>query len=449
MMYILITNKCTRKQKRRVFMSLKKTLMGLMVGSLVLSNFAVVNVYAENEEEKELTIACIPGPVAERLKGEAEKFEELNEGVTVNVVEYPEATYGNQFPQILSQDESKPDLAWFWVGYPQYNKLVEAGTFLELDSLYESEGWNDVISQSTLDSYTAPDGHKYAVNTDVNWCQVIYINQDIFDELGIEEIKTYDDFFDACDKITEAGYVPFSIGIPAYGPQCYRSIVQTTVSEEQYNGLLQIGNEPEGVSYDMPEMVDAWEIIQKMGEKAFAKGVGTMQDDQARALFVQGKAAMYASGSWAASDSVLYNEMPEDFNISFMFYPQYRDDVQPKVNLVDCNGLMIPKGTGNEELAQDFLRYVMSYDGQKAVAEAKAFFPSRTDLTEEDLSCLHPLNIAMYQKMNEEGASPYWGISTSQVVWDGIASAMQQVIDGTMTPEEAAQSIQKIMDEQE
>src|SRR5215208_4116189 len=88
-----------------------------------------------------------------------------------------ETEYKPAFPQIVASSD-KPDFAWYWVDGRQYQDIANAGLLEPLDDLYESEGWNKVLPQSVVNTYTSPDGHKYAANAGIVWYPQIYYSKE-------------------------------------------------------------------------------------------------------------------------------------------------------------------------------------------------------------------------------------------------------------------------------
>ncbi|GAE28075.1 hypothetical protein JCM9140_4265 [Halalkalibacter wakoensis JCM 9140] len=116
-----------------------------------------------NEESVHLTMSIAAGQNPERFRWEAEAFTEKYPHVTVEVVEYEEDWY-NQNAVRLFNSSDRPDVAFFWLtGF--YDSIVNSGALLPLDDLYESEGWYDVLPESTVEGAISQMGINMELHT--------------------------------------------------------------------------------------------------------------------------------------------------------------------------------------------------------------------------------------------------------------------------------------------
>lgn len=390
----------------------------------------------------ELVVAALTGPVGEHIKMQAEAFMKENENVTVKVNEFDETSYKEQGPRLfLSSD--KPDLAWYWVESP-FTKIVESGALEPLDDLYESEGLKEVFPEAALKLYQQG-GHYYAVNESVVWTPVMYYNKKAFAAAGIQPPKTMDELYQAAPKLKEAGYIPMVAGAgeaPLIG-HVFEAMLQRSMPEEQFEQFLK------SADFTSPEYLAALAEMKRMGSELFPKGITGMKDNEARALFVQGKAAIYSNGSWAAGSAMLGKELPQDFDLGIMLYPQLRPDVPAKIGLGLGNALMVMKGTGNEELAKKFIAFIASKERNVALANQQTLFPGRTDLTDEDLQPLGDNMIEIYRLYKEAGGTALWADAAPIELGNRHKQLLQEVVNGTRTPEQMSQEMERIRKEQE
>lgn len=391
----------------------------------------------------ELTLASIPGPVSIRLKSEADAFTKQNPNVTIKINEFAEEKYMDQGPRLFSSSE-KPDLAWFWAD-SAYKKVADAGLLEPLDDLYQSEGWNNVLPESTIQRVKAKDGKMYAVNTEIVWGPIVYYNKEAFDKAGVQPPKTMDEFYAMGDKLKKAGYVPLVSGVSDIGILMFGGTLINSFPADEYAKYTKSIADPT-FNYKNEKVAAAFDALKKMADTLMQKGAAGVNDNDARALFTQGKAAMYSGGSWSASDAILGKELPKNFKLGTFYYPQMYNDVPPKVAIYAGNSLIVMKGTGKEEWAKKFVAFVMSKDRQRELAAGKQFFPSRTDLTKEDMKPLGPVYMELYENMVKQGADNFWHTEVSGELSTKGREMVTAVMAGTKTGAQAGQELQKIMD---
>jgi ABC-type glycerol-3-phosphate transport system substrate-binding protein len=394
----------------------------------------------------ELIVSTLQGPVAEKLKADAAAFSIKYPNVTFKFHEFEQKPYEEQGTRLFLS-KGKPDVAWFWLVTRTFD-AIESGAFEPLDDLYESEGWNKVLPASTLQLYTYKDGKKYGANDTIVWAPILYYNLEILQKLNVEIPKTIEDLFAIAPKLKQAGYIPLvsGIGRSNIAGHVFEGVLSHTLTNQQYKKLLDFSKKYEDMNYESPDFIDVFKQLQKMGQELFPQGAVGMDDNEARALFVQGKAAIYSHGSWAAGSALLGKELPPEFKLATSPYPQMRAGYPGALGLFSGNALWVIKGTGKEAWAKKFVAYAMSKESHIALAKSKGLFPSRTDLTDDDLAPLGEIQIKMYNQLKQLNKVTFWHhlapISLNTVKND----AVQNVLAGKMTPEQAAQKMQETFD---
>lgn len=393
----------------------------------------------KTDEVVELTMSVIPGPVGTSLKADAEAFMAKNPNIKITLNEFPEGQYMDQGPRLFSSSE-KPDMAWFWAD-AAYKNIANEGLLEPLDDLYESEKWNDVLPKSTIERVRAKDEHLYAVNNAIVWGPVVYYNEAAFEKAGVSAPKTMAEWYEMGPKLEAAGYIPLASGNADVGVLVLSGLMVNAFKAEDYSALLS-GNAE--FTYTDERVVQVFKDLKRMGDELMHKGAAGVNDPDARALFTQGKAAMYSNGSWAASDALLGKELPADFKLGNFYYPQMFDEVPAKVAIYPGNSLIVLKGTGKEEYAKQFVAFAMSKERQIALAEGKQLFPSRTDLEKADIEPMGPIYVDMYERMIAQGSDNFWHTEVSAELSTKGRELVSAVISGALTPEAAAAELQAV-----
>jgi ABC-type glycerol-3-phosphate transport system substrate-binding protein len=393
--------------------------------------------------EIQLLVSTITGPVAEKLKADANAFVEIYPNVSIKFNEFDQKTYEEQAPRLFLS-ANKPDVAWYWLVTRTYS-IIEAGAFEPIDDLYESEGWDQVLPASTLALFTYKDGKKYGVSDTTVWMPVLYYNKSAFLKAGVPIPSTMEQFYAAAPKLREAGFIPLVSGAGAanVAGHIFEGILSHHATSEEYEQLLNFSVNSATAKYDSQLFIEVFRQLQRMGRELFPRGIAGMQDNEARALFIKGKAAVYSQGSWAAGNAYLGRELPADFSLGTMFYPQMKEGIPGAVGIFPGNALWVVRGTGKEQWAKKFVAFAMSKVRHVELAKSGGLFPSRTDLTEEELAPLGEVQVTMYKQLKEYGTVNLWH-HLAPVELNKIKNeVVQSVIDGSMSPEQAARKMQE------
>lgn len=143
-----------------------------------------------------------------------------------------------------------------------------------------------------------------------------YYNKKIFEELNLEEPKTWDEFVGVCQAVKDADKVPLICGgtgdVWATGEPYWISVANQAI-EAEYPDFNQDLKEGKAV-WNNDTAKDALEKWQEMVQKGYYyEGSMSLSYSQAADEFKKGTAAMMIDGSWLAAG--LDAEGKEDFGV--------------------------------------------------------------------------------------------------------------------------------------
>ncbi|QHN50530.1 carbohydrate ABC transporter substrate-binding protein [Geobacillus stearothermophilus] len=246
---------------------------------------------------------------------------------------------------------------------------VAAGKMEPLNDLYEQEGWMDKFPQALIDM-VSKDGNIYSVPVNIHRGNVLWYNKKVFADNGLQPPKTFDEFFQAADKLKAKGITPLALGDkePWAATHLFENVLLGTLGTENYQKLW-TGE----LSFDDPKVKQAVETFKKM--------LGYINEDHssrnwqdAAQLVAEGKAAMYVMGDWAKGYFV--NDLKLKVNEDFGYVPTPNTDGKFMV-ITDTFGL--PKGVKNPDDVKKFLAVLGSVEGQDAFNPLKGSIPARID----------------------------------------------------------------------
>jgi raffinose/stachyose/melibiose transport system permease protein len=294
----------------------------------------------------------------------ARRFEALRPGVMVHV-------YGN--PRIQDQvririiDGHMPDAASapyiLWSSVVRAGKLVDLRPYLDGRN-WEGDGrWGDTFLPGSLDSWRV-DGGVYGLPF-VYSCWSLFYNRGLFRAHGWREPRTWDEFFALCDRIRAAGIAPLSLPGTRwlYPDAFFRAAYHNLAGPEGWRAIN--GLEP-GAWAD-PRIVRCAELLERVTRDDVQPGWEGETAQGAELLFLQGRAAMTASGSWFFNE--MAGKIPAGLDVGTMNFPVFADGLADPSTIQAGSDYFFVFNTGDpvrERLTVDFLRFLTS----RARAEA-------------------------------------------------------------------------------
>ncbi|MEN8040163.1 MAG: extracellular solute-binding protein [Actinomycetota bacterium] len=216
-------------------------------------------------------------------------YEAANPGVTVEFVPFVNTDYNTILSTGLTGDGG-PDVAQLRA-YGGIQPLIEAGQLLPIDGELDLSNFTDnVLKAATGQS----DGRVYGVPFAYQAFTAFY-NVGIFDELGLSEPTTWDEWISTLDALDAAGYIPISapaadnwmlaiihdaIGAPRYGGQDFEAAI--LAGEKDFTD---------------PDYVASIGLMQDLQQYLPDDVVGVSYEDS-KTLFLTEQAGIFIGGSF-------------------------------------------------------------------------------------------------------------------------------------------------------
>ncbi|MCR5585430.1 MAG: extracellular solute-binding protein [Lachnospiraceae bacterium] len=233
-----------------------------------------------------------------------DEYVKENPNVKIEVEALYEEAYKTKFKAYSMN--GMPDVVSIW-GQPSFlDDVLEAGVLAELK---ESDYKDYKFISGSLEGFKK-NGKLYGLprNTDV---QIIYYNQKLFNDNGWSVPKTYNELMDLSKKIKAAGIVPMAMdGGDGWPLACYLTDILYKVAGSDYSSLVSkaIANG----DFSAPEGKKATQIlVDSASAGMFQTGFDAQDYGTAMNLFTNGRAAMFAMGSWETS-MALNKDIPEE-----------------------------------------------------------------------------------------------------------------------------------------
>jgi raffinose/stachyose/melibiose transport system substrate-binding protein len=355
-------------------------------------------------------------------------FTELHPNVTIENNFVPFAQYLPTLEATIAGNEL-PDVFW---GHVKVAELGRGGLAVAYEDVMDDE----LLGQL----YPGPerqftfDGHLYAMP----WTSQIFglfVNPAIMEELGVEPPETWDELIEIAGPLNEAGYIPVAWGNQE-ASTCPDFVLPLVT---QYGGdvyALDDLTDP-SVSWDSEPVVKALALLQKLAEnKVFMPGINGVTEQQGFQVWLQGRAAMFYSGSWqpAAIEEQAPDELAESYTVEKV--PALTADDVHWTGNGSGEGWVTKANSPNTEMALEFVRYLLGPDAYaKHITEAQ----NMPSITSGAQYLENPIVQEMTSWVETDGANH---ILFGQGSWEALSAVCSSILDGSITPEAGATKIQ-------
>ena len=312
-------------------------------------------------------------------------------------------------------------------------------------ALYEKGQLADVSDLEGLGNF--PDLAKAAWSTDdgsatfcVPMASVIHgfiYNAEAFEELGLEEPRTEEEFFAVLDAIQADGtYTPLAMGTADLWEAAtmgYTNIGPAYWGGEEGRRALIEGE----AEFTDPQFVEPFEVLARwapyMGRGYQAQGYTDSQN-----LFTLGRAAIYPAGSWEIKG---FND--QAFFEMGAFPPPVSDDGTCYISDHTDIGIGMNAATEHPEAARTFLEWVASAEfAELYTNELPGFF----SLSEAEFEVTDPLAqefIGFRDECESTIRVAHQILSRGEPnTWNNLWTASANDINEASTPQEAAEMVQ-------
>ena len=322
-------------------MNMKKGLALLLCVLMMLSvtSFAAAETLTISDAPITITLWDISTDDATKPIHEAAvaRFMEAYPNVTVEITHTMNDSYKEKLVIAMSSGQC-PDMYIHWGGGPMI-EYITSGFGADITALYDA--YNTVPFLPSAVEQCKYDGKMYAIPYGGIGGSGVFYNKTIFEKVGIEVPTTVSELEAVCDKLIEAGYVPFSL---ANGSKWTGSMYFMYLAT-RFGGTEAFAKAVDGSGAFTDEaFMYAAETIQDWVKKGyFPEGVNSLSTDdgQDRQLMYQEKTAMMLHGSWQARSMANDNAEWYNANIGYFGFPALEGSTYPQ-NI--CVGTSIGNG---------------------------------------------------------------------------------------------------------
>jgi len=273
-----------------------------------------------------------------------------------------------------------PDTWQVHPGFELIGQYVDPGYVAPVTSLYEAEGWNDVVPEA-LRTMMTKDGEIYQVTVGVHRGNGFWYNKQLLADNGIEVGATLsvDEFIAIADPLVAAGVTPLCVGDSGIWAtaQLFENTLLGTIGAEAYNGLWD-----GSVRFDDPGVKQAMETYGKMLNYQ-NEDHSALSWDQAVKKLMEGGCAFNSMGDWAYGEFVNAG-LTDNEEFGWVSHPGTAGSF-----MIVADGFPVGNGSANPENALNWLKVIGSKEAQEAFNPLKGSICARTDCDRAKFGIYH------------------------------------------------------------
>lgn len=383
----------------------------------------------ENSDEPvEISMFISSPEYADAVNALIEAYKEVKPNVTINY-----ETTQNDYPTLLKAKLNSgecPDIFSSTSG-------KEIGVYLDYSQNLADQPLADAMSDSVKSVMKSGD-EVHGLSIKGNLFGVVY-NKDIFSEVGISEFpQTLSELQAACEKISAAGYTPFSTGFAEWW--VFKHTFQpflTAAQPDDVEGLVKDFAAGNVKMKDYPEIYDGFfdfiDLVVKYGD---AKPLETDLSGELAAL-ASGKVAMISGqGAWVEADVLKINP---DIKIGFDGYPVSEDAAACKVIAGSDQALRIYKDSEVLDEVLEFCNWWYTSDyGKSWFVDVAGVIPPIDDAKVPEFEIIKQGNA----HIEEEGAGTLAIVYSTDSFHQAFGEIMQSYVAGTLDKDGACEAIE-------
>lgn len=368
-----------------------------------------------------------------------QEFEKTHPNIKIDMEAVADEPFKDKI-RVLMASGDVPDVYFSWAGEFSW-KFARAGQALDLTDAVLNSDWKDKTIMSAVEPYKL-DGKIYGIPMRINAKFMVY-NKAMFEQYGLKEPATWDEFLAVCATLKENGVVPVGFGdefpwaASHYVGDFNAKLVTPEVRSADY--LL---TAPADQLFTDPGYVEALARFQKLAtEGYYNEGPNGISHSGARSSFIAGKVAM------------MYIELEEFVTVAdgmgadafgFFQFPSGTGGKGDQKLLTGApDGFMVSAKTKYPEQSIEFLKFITGPEMGKEYVKRMGIPSAAVGAVSADTAL--PIVAAGVESINTASGMALWLDTDINVkIVEVYLPGMQAVLNGTKTPEEVMQEVHDV-----
>lgn len=430
----------------------KKLMSILLVSAILGTTLGTTAVSAADETSVSLWTWS---PITRTAEKMIDAFEKANPDITIDYTNY---NYNPEYLQALSAASASDNLADIVGLQPGSLTQTYSDYLIDLSDYAKAEwgdDWTSVYdnvtqSQLQLGNKDGDDGH-YILPIETQDIYVEY-NKTLFEQLGLKVPTTYDELVEVSKTLRDNGYAPLFFG----GVDGWQHVNLLLMCTSQISDTLFDECQNGEKAWTCDEMKQAMTNYKKLFDD------GVMQDgslsstsySDGTTLFLAGQAGMMLLGSWWAQEytSEDVSDAVANWDYDYFYLPALEEGLSDSkaIGGVDF-GYGITKNCENPDLAWKALVSFATGEGAQEIANDMNNHLSYPNIEPDTSAMVERDGLQnVVDEFNRSGKDIAAGLVNQRIaeptIETAIQEAMQGLIGGTYSVDEATQHIQDAQD---
>lgn len=430
----------------------KKLMSILLVSAILGTTLGTTAVSAADETSVSLWTWS---PITRTAEKMIDAFEKANPDITIDYTNY---NYNPEYLQALSAASASDNLADIVGLQPGSLTQTYSDYLIDLSDYAKAEwgdDWTSVYdnvtqSQLQLGNKDGDDGH-YILPIETQDIYVEY-NKTLFEQLGLKVPTTYDELVEVSKTLRDNGYAPLFFG----GADEWQHVNLLLMCTSQISDTLFDECQNGEKAWTCDEMKQAMTNYKKLFDD------GVMQDgslsstsySDGTTLFLAGQAGMMLLGSWWAQEytSEDVSDAVANWDYDYFYLPALEEGLSDSkaIGGVDF-GYGITKNCENPDLAWKALVSFATGEGAQEIANDMNNHLSYPNIEPDTSAMVERDGLQnVVDEFNRSGKDIAAGLVNQRIaeptIETAIQEAMQGLIGGTYSVDEATQHIQDAQD---
>ncbi len=377
----------------------------------------------------------------------AKKYEEQT-GIKVKINLYsPPSSYSQK---IIASAQARllPDIYGILDKKKVFASFIKNGFVADLTAEFKknNSAWEKSLFDKALDVNRFKKGNVYGVKPgiygvplDVTNIQMLY-NKKLLKKAGITKPpKTFNEFLDDIDALKRVGIAGFVSGWgELWMADCFASNYAFNIMGEDKVMATYRGEVP----YTDPDWIKVFkvfDILRKRG--AFIEGIVTKVNKYAEQDFALERAAFAFNGSWCVN---VYHDMNPNLEYGTMLPPPINPNRPMSIWGGAGSSFVVNNDSPRKEEAIKFLKWLTAKEQQAYLATKTRNLPSNRYA----LSSIPPILADFARTMDYTTHPSIWKYNEDAMVTKKFDECIQMIIMGSITPEKAAEEVQKVKEQE-
>ncbi len=366
------------------------------------------------------------------------EFQKTYPNVDIVLESTPNEAYKTAI-QVALSGSAPPDVFFNWSG-EDAARIARDGLALDITDLGAGEGgFRSEISDAWQAAFEV-DGRLYGVPIDAV-TKYFYYDTAFFEANDLAVPTTFEELKGLCGAIRAID--PEIVPLPLGNSERWKLNHYITVLNERVLGIEATAADyaltaPEDELFTNPGYVEAWAKVVELQEAGcFQDAPNATSPEVSRSLFSSGVSPMIFCGSWCMA--IFDGEGYTDY-VLFRFPPVEGGASDGSTNMVIPQGLQIAAATEHPEEAVAWVSFLVSDEMAKLYAEMRGAIPSNPTLVPE-MDATEQFKWVASDVASLSANFNVLDVMLEASVANAYLDAGVEVLNGTMTPEQATEAI--------